>query len=79
MKSSGPVFNNAAQVWNHTFYWFCLSPQGGGEPSGALADAIAKKFGSFSTFKEQFTKTAIELLGQDGHGLLKTLQANWKL
>ena len=45
--STGGVFNNAAQIWNHTFYWHCLSPNGGGEPTGALADAITKAFGSF--------------------------------
>ena len=58
-KSSGGIFNNAAQVWNHTFYWHCLSPKGGGEPSGALADAINKSFGSFASFKEKFSATAI--------------------
>ena len=51
-KSSGGMFNNAAQVWNHTFYWMGLSPKGGGEPTGALADAINKKWGSFAKFKE---------------------------
>jgi Fe-Mn family superoxide dismutase len=61
----GPVFNNAAQVWNHTFYWNCLSPQGGGEPAGALADAIAKDFGSFVQFKEKFAAAAT---GQFGSG-----------
>ena len=62
-SSDGGVFNNAAQVWNHTFYWNCLKPEGGGEPSGALADAIAKTFGSFAAFKEEFTKTAIGTFG----------------
>ena len=62
-KSSGGVFNNAAQVWNHTFYWNCLSPDGGGEPSGKLADAINAAFGDFAAFKEQFTKTAIGTFG----------------
>ena len=57
--SSGGVFNNAAQVWNHTFYWNCLSPNGGGEPTGALADAINAALGSFGAFKQEFTKTAI--------------------
>ena len=52
--SSGPIFNNAAQVWNHTFYWNCLAPQAGGEPTGALADAINQAFGSFDAFKTQF-------------------------
>jgi len=62
-KSQGGVFNNAAQVWNHTFYWNCLSPKGGGEPAGALAEAINKAFGSFAQFKEEFTKTAIGTFG----------------
>jgi len=62
-KSSGGIFNNAAQVWNHTFYWHSLSPKGGGEPSGRLADAIAKSFGSFAAFKEEFTKVALGTFG----------------
>ncbi|HVL56644.1 MAG TPA: Fe-Mn family superoxide dismutase [Burkholderiaceae bacterium] len=57
-KSSGGVFNNAAQVWNHTFFWNCMKPDGGGEPSGALADAINKKWGSVASFKEAFGKSA---------------------
>ena len=62
-KSSGGVFNNAAQVWNHSFYWNCLKPNGGGEPSGKLAEAINAAFGSFAAFKEQFTQTAITTFG----------------
>ena len=62
-KSSGGVFNNAAQIWNHTFYWNSLSPKGGGEPEGKLADAIKKGFGSFAQFKEEFTKTAVGTFG----------------
>ncbi len=61
--SSGGIFNNAAQIWNHTFYWNCLKPQGGGEPTGTLADAINKTFGSFTEFKEKFTKTAVTTFG----------------
>lgn len=57
-KSQGGIFNNAAQVYNHTFYWNCLKPKGGGEPTGKLADAITKTFGSFATFKEKFTAAA---------------------
>lgn len=64
-KSSGGVFNNSAQVWNHTFYWNSLSPSGGGEPTGKLADAIKAKWGDFATFKDAFTKAAI---GQFGSG-----------
>lgn len=62
-KAQGGMFNNAAQVWNHSFYWNCLTPHGGGEPTGALADAINKAFGSFAQFKEQFTQTALTTFG----------------
>jgi len=58
MKAKGGIFNNAAQVWNHTFYWNGLSPDGGGEPKGALADAINKAFGSIGDFKENFSASA---------------------
>jgi len=58
-STSGAVFNNAAQVWNHTFYWNSMSPTGGGDPQGKIADAIKKSFGSFSNFKEQFTAHAV--------------------
>lgn len=70
-KSSGGIFNNAAQVWNHTFYWHCLSPKGGGAPSGALAQAIAGKWGSFDAFKEAFTKSAIGNFGSGWTWLVK--------
>lgn len=59
----GGLFNNSAQVWNHSFYWNCLSPNGGGEPSGKLLEAINKSFGSFDEFKEKFTKSAITNFG----------------
>ena len=62
-KSSGGMFNNAAQVWNHTFYWNCLKPGGGGEPGGKLAEAITAAFGSFTAFREQFTNTALTTFG----------------
>jgi Fe-Mn family superoxide dismutase len=62
-KSQGGMFNNAAQVWNHTFYWNSLSPKGGGEPTGKLADAIKKTFGSFAQFKEDFNKAAVGTFG----------------
>ena len=55
-KSSGGIFNNAAQTWNHTFYWHSMAPNGGGEPTGKLADAINKAFGSVEKFKEEFAK-----------------------
>jgi len=62
-KAQGGMFNNAAQVWNHTFYWNSLSPKGGGDPSGKLADAIVKTFGDVAQFKEEFTKTAVGTFG----------------
>ena len=62
-KSQGAMFNNAAQVWNHTFYWNCMKPKGGGEPSGKLADAIKAAFGDFAKFKEQFSDTAVKTFG----------------
>lgn len=62
-KAQGGLFNNAAQVWNHTFYWNCLKPQGGGAPTGKLADAIDAAFGSFEAFKAEFSKTAIGTFG----------------
>jgi Fe-Mn family superoxide dismutase len=70
-KSSGGIFNNAAQVWNHTFYWHCLSPKGGGTASGPLGDAIAKKFGGFDAFKEAFTKSAVGNFGSGWTWLVK--------
>ena len=71
LKSSGGIFNNAAQVWNHTFYWHCLSPQSAGEPSGKLADAINKKFGSLDEFKKQFSQAAITVFGSGWAWLVK--------
>jgi Fe-Mn family superoxide dismutase len=62
-KSSGGVFNNAAQVWNHTFFWHCMKPAGGGAPKGALAAAINAKWGSIDGFKEAFTKSAVGNFG----------------
>ncbi len=70
-KSSGGLFNNAAQVWNHTFYWNCLSPNGGGEPQGALAEAINAKWGSFDAFKEEFNKQAAGNFGSGWTWLVK--------
>lgn len=82
-NSKGGIFNNAAQVWNHTFYWHCLSPNGGNEPKGKLAEAINKHFGSFQSFKEQFTQTAISTFGsgwawlvQDNSGALKIVSTS---
>jgi len=62
-NSQGGMFNNAAQVWNHTFYWHCLAPNGGSEPTGRLAELIDRDFGSFSEFKDTFTQTAINTFG----------------
>ena len=70
-KATGGIFNNAAQIWNHTFYWNCLSPNGGGEPTGALAAAINKAFGSFTQFKEKFTNTAVTTFGSSWAWLVK--------
>ncbi|MBU6304692.1 MAG: superoxide dismutase [Fe] [Betaproteobacteria bacterium] len=70
-KSSGGVFNNAAQIWNHTFYWNSLSPKGGGKPAGALAAAIDAKWGSFDAFKEAFTKSAVGNFGSSWTWLVK--------
>ena len=71
MNSSGGIFNNAAQVWNHTFYWNGLSPDGGGEPTGALADAINAAFGSFDAFKEKFAQSAATNFGSGWTWLVK--------
>jgi Fe-Mn family superoxide dismutase len=71
-NSDGGVFNNAAQVWNHTFYWQSLSPNGGGEPSGALADAINAKWGSFADFKSAFNDKAVNNFGSSWTWLVKT-------
>ena len=70
-KSSGGVFNNAAQVWNHTFYWHCLSPNGGGKPSGDLAKAIDAAFGSFDAFQTTFSDKAATLFGSGWAWLVK--------
>ena len=71
MKSSGGIFNNAAQVWNHTFYWNGLSPEGGGEPGGALGAAMDKAFGSFAGFKQAFVKSAVGNFGSGWTWLVK--------
>jgi len=69
--ASGGLFNNAAQVWNHSFYWNCLSPDGGGEPSGALADAINAAFGSYADFKQKFSASAVGNFGSGWTWLVK--------
>ncbi|MEN8711658.1 MAG: Fe-Mn family superoxide dismutase, partial [Arenicellales bacterium] len=71
-SAEGGIFNNAAQVWNHTFYWNCLSPNGGGVPGGALAAAIDARFGSFDAFREAFNQSAATNFGSGWTWLVKT-------
>jgi Fe-Mn family superoxide dismutase len=70
-NSEGGVFNNAAQIWNHTFYWNCLAPNAGGDATGAIADAINASFGSFAEFKTQFTNSAVNNFGSSWTWLVK--------
>ena len=70
-KASGAVYNNAAQHWNHSFFWNCMAPAGGGEPKGALAAAIKTKWGSYAAFKEAFTKSAVGNFGSGWTFLVK--------
>ncbi|HBU01385.1 MAG TPA: superoxide dismutase [Fe], partial [Acidimicrobiaceae bacterium] len=63
MKAEGPLFNNAAQVWNHTFFWNSLSPNGGGQPTGAIADRIAADFGGYDEFRAQITDAGLTQFG----------------
>ena len=70
-KATGGIFDNAAQVWNHTFYWNCLSPDGGGQPKGRLADAIDDTFGGFADFKERFSDAAAGNFGSGWTWLVK--------
>jgi Fe-Mn family superoxide dismutase len=85
MSAEGPLFNNAAQVWNHTFYWSCLTPNGGGQPTGAILDRINADFGSFDAFRAQLTEAGLTQFGsgwawlvEDGGKLsiMKTLNAD---
>jgi superoxide dismutase, Fe-Mn family len=62
-SKKGPIFNNAAQVWNHTFYWHCMTPNGGGKPGGALLAEIEEYFGAFESFKEKFSQAAATQFG----------------
>ncbi|MBN8471353.1 superoxide dismutase [Corallococcus exiguus] len=71
LSSDGPVFNNAAQVWNHTFFWNCMKPAGGGKPTGDIAAAIDRDFGSYDEFKKQFTEAAITQFGSGWAWLVK--------
>lgn len=76
-KSSGGIFNNAAQIWNHTFYWNCLSPNGGGDPEDDMLQAINQAFGSFEAFKEKFAASAATNFGSGWTWLVKS--ANGRL
>ncbi len=63
LSSDGPLFNNSAQVWNHTFFWNSMKPQGGGKPTGDLAAALERDFGGFDKFREQFVQAAVKQFG----------------
>ena len=76
---AGGIFNNAAQVWNHTFYFNCMGPNAGGEPTGDLADAIAAKFGSFAEFKEKFSTSAITNFGSGWTWLVKNAEGELEI
>lgn len=69
--SEGGLFNNAAQAWNHTFFWSCLSPNGGGQPRGDLANAIARSFGSYADFKTRFSEACAGQFGSGWGWLIK--------
>jgi Fe-Mn family superoxide dismutase len=83
ISPAGPIFNNAAQVWNHTFYWNSMSPNGGGSPKGSISDAINRDFGSFENFKSQFSAKALSAFGsgwaflvKDSNGKLKIVECH---
>lgn len=78
-RAEGGIFNNGAQVWNHTFYWNCMSPEGSREPSGALLNAIKNDFGSFEDFKDKFSKAAATLFGAGWAWLVKTPQGKLEI
>lgn len=78
-SSSGPVFNNAAQIWNHTFYWNCLSPNGGGAPTGKVADAINEAFGSFEEFQAAFNDKAVNNFGSSWTWLVKNADGSLEI
>ncbi len=78
-KADGGIFNNAAQVWNHSFYWNCLGPNGGGEPTGKIAEKIVENFGSFENFKTEFTKTAVTTFGSGWAWLVKNSDGSLRI
>lgn len=75
----GPIFNNAAQVWNHTFYWNCMKPNGGGQPEGQLADTIRQYFGSFDAFQQKFNLAATGQFGSGWAWLVKNQQGGLEI
>ena len=75
-KAQGPIFNNGAQVWNHTFYWNGIKPGGGGEPKGEVAAALSKAFGTFADFRQQFTQAAVTLFGSGWAWLIRKKDGN---
>ncbi len=77
--ADGGIFNNAAQVWNHTFYWKGLSPNGGGDPSGPMGDAITTTFGSFADFKAKFSTAAATLFGSGWAWLVKNAEGGLEI
>lgn len=79
MKASGGIFNNAAQVWNHTFYWNCLTPNSKLQPEGKLKEAIVAEFGSFEQFKEKFTNAAVTLFGSGWAWLVKNQEGKLEI
>lgn len=79
MKSSGGIFNNAAQVWNHTFFWNCLTPNGSPQPTGPVAEAIIRDFGSFEAFKDKFADTSIKQFGAGWGWLVKNKEGKLEI
>jgi len=79
MKASGGIFNNAAQIWNHTFYWNCLKPAGGEEPKGRLAVLINRDFESFENFKTKFSAACATLFGSGWAWLVQTSEGKLEI
>lgn len=77
--SQGAIFNNAAQMWNHTFFWNCLTPESSGKPAGELAKAIDEAFGSFDVFKDKFSKAAAEHFASGWAWLMQTPAGELKI
>ena len=78
-RASGGTFNNAAQIWNHSFYWNCLSPTGGGAPTGKIAKAIDARWGSFDKLKEELTQSAATNFGSGWTWLVKNAQGGLEI